>query len=175
MKIILSLLAVVFVVCAEETAPVERPANYELVGKGLAADIEKYVNVMVDYTRTKCLASPGKTPSAYSFIVIAEKPLMAIPAAKKAWILGVAGSVGKVCNDNPTYQIDEVWLADMETMKARKTLIIDAGLIKNLSKQIRNDEIDLDKFYLEVSKAITEKVLPEKVSPAWGSDQHITK
>src|SRR5262245_51231099 len=58
-----------------------------LIAMGLCSSMESKINVLVDYTVTKCLPAPDA--GGTSFIFISSKPVFDAEAAKKAWMLVV--------------------------------------------------------------------------------------
>ncbi|MBI3416057.1 MAG: hypothetical protein HY043_12225 [Verrucomicrobia bacterium] len=132
-----------------------------LIGKGLAYDIEKVVNALVDYTSTACIATVGKQSDSYSFIIISEKPIFKVEAAKKGWLLTVAGAVGKTLHDNPKFSADEVWVSDASLMKERRAFAVDASLLQSLQQRVKGDQMTLEQMYTEITRSMTEKQIPK--------------
>jgi hypothetical protein len=62
-------------------------SDQALIAMGLCEEMGHLVNVMVDYTKTKCVSSLSTTGT--NFIFISEKPVLRVEASKKAWMIVV--------------------------------------------------------------------------------------
>ena len=133
-----------------------------LTGKGLAYDIEKTINALVDYTHTACIPTAGEQPDTYSFIILSERSIFGVEAAKKGWIMTIAGAVGKTLNDNPKFKAEEVYFSDSSLMRARRAFVVDASLLQSFQKRVKGDQMTLEQMYAEITRAMTEKKIPKR-------------
>src|SRR6266852_8129918 len=78
---------------------------------GFCSEVQNYVNALVDFTNTKCLPGGAKKKGSFDLLMISEKPVFSVPAAKNAWLLVVVASVGKVSRENPDMNVSEVWVS----------------------------------------------------------------
>ena len=142
----------------EPAAASPKPDLDALVGKGLAYQIEKYVNGMVDYTTTTCIPAAGR-PGAFSLIIISSRPIFDVEAAKKAWLVAVGGAVGKTLHDNATAKVDQVIVSDAALMKERRAFTIDASLLRSLQEPVKSEKIDLDQMYSQMLHGLSAYVI----------------
>lgn len=135
------------------------------VGKGLELcwDIQNYINILVDYTTTKCIPSRAEKKDVVSFILISEKPVFSSEDAKKAWLLVVVGAVGKVMNDRPNIEGDEVIVSDVNLTRQYRYYSFPVNLAKNLQGQLYRNEISLDRCYTDLTRKMNfKKIEPKK-------------
>ena len=131
-------------------------------GQALCYQIEKIVNALVDYTQTACVPSAGKSPGAFTFILISSKPVFASEASKKAWVLVAVAASGDALNKNASVKAEELWLSDANEMKSRTAYVMPAALAKSLQRRIKADQITLDTMYSEVSKNLSQRNIPKR-------------
>lgn len=127
---------------------------------GLCSEIEKSINVLVDYTNTQCLPASGSQKGSTSFILISSKPIFNVKASKKAWLTTVVGTVGKVMANNPNIKVGKVFVSDVTLMQYRKGFVFSGELAKTLQGKTSNQEIDLEELYLQINRAIKRTDIP---------------
>jgi hypothetical protein len=129
--------------------------------KALCYEIQNYTNALADFTQTSCLPSSGKVPGAYSFIILSNKPIFSGEATKKAWLLVVVASVGKILNENSNLKAGDVFLSDSILIKDRKCYLLSGPLVKTLQRKVKTDQMDLDGMYRAILKNMRAKAVKE--------------
>lgn len=130
-------------------------------GQSICYEIQIYVNVLFDSTQTSCLPGGGKD-EALSFTIISSEPVLSIESAKKAWLLSVVGTVGKILNDQPTTKVDELWLSDLNQASNRVAYILPLSLVKSLQEKVSSGQINIEEMYQSIEKNLVKKTLPKK-------------
>src|SRR5262245_50057171 len=90
--------------------PTARERDWKAKAIEVCFDIEQALHVLVPYTVTQCLSS--RDAYGLSFMVISAKPIFSIYGAKKAWLTGVVGVMGKALNNHQELVVDHVWVSD---------------------------------------------------------------
>ena len=132
----------------------------ELRVKGFCYTIESYINALVDYTDTKCLAGAGEQKGTIGLILISEKPIFAKEAEKKAWLIVVVGAVGKTITDNPNIKVDTIIVSDINMMAKRKAFSFPGILAKNLQQKAYDGVIDIEQLYKQLITSLKEYPIP---------------
>jgi hypothetical protein len=94
-------------------------SDQALIAMGLCKEMEQLVNVMVDYTATKCV--PALATEGTNFIFVSEQPVFLVEASQKAWIIVVVSVVGKTLNNKPSYKANKILFGEVSMVK--KTLL----------------------------------------------------
>ncbi len=136
-----------------------------LIAMGLCSEMERLVNALVDYTTTTCLPNITGTKGA-TFIFISDKPVFAVEASKKAWIIVVVSAVGKTLNDNPTYSADKVLFADAGMAQEKRYDTVPAALAKSLQRKAYNGQIPIETMWSQITSALTPYTAPTPPSAA---------
>jgi hypothetical protein len=131
-----------------------------LIAMGLCEDMVQKVNVLVDYTETKCI--PNLSSKVTNFILLARNPSFAVEASKKAWLIVVIGSVGKSLNDNPSYQADKILFADLSMVKQKYYLTMPAELAKTLQEEVYVGKISVDTMWEKITSTLAPLAIPPK-------------
>lgn len=129
--------------------------------KAICADAERYVNALVDYTSTRCFPTTGKE-GALSVLMIAEKPVLSSPAAKKAWLIVVVASLGKVLNERPKLKVDEIYVSDVARTKQRQAYILPLSKTKTWQRAMHNGTKSVDSTYIEIERALRVTTVPAR-------------
>jgi len=132
----------------------------ELRIKGFCYTVENYINTLVDFTNTKCLAGTGEQKGTIGLILISEKSIFSNEAVKKAWLIVVVGAVGKTIMDNPNLKVDTIIVSDMNMMAKRKAFSFPGILAKNLQQKIYNGEINIEQLYKQLTASLKEYSIP---------------
>jgi len=131
-------------------------------GERLCRAIERNLNQLVDYTKTKCTPAGGRRKGTVSFILISEKPVFSAAAAAKGWLISAVGTVGHLLNAEPSIKADEIIVSDIKLMGNRKGFILLAAVAKRIQRQVKDGEINLEQFYSRLIKALTTYNIPAK-------------
>jgi hypothetical protein len=145
-------------------APQAQPKTSELVHKiaatrddtliamGLCSSMESKINVLVDYTTTKCL--PTADAGGTSFIFISSKPVFDAEAANKAWMLVVVGAYGHEMNAKSEYKTANIYFADVDRAKKLQYQVMSGSTAKTLQRQAKSNRIDLDTMWRQIGSAV---------------------
>jgi hypothetical protein len=128
----------------------------------LCYQIERNVNVMIDFTNTSCIPAGGKG-GALSFILNSSRPVFSVEKAKMGWLLAAIAATGAVLNDNKSAPVDEILMSDIALMKQRIWYRISADTAKSLQRRVKADQIDLETMYAEISKSMSRVDVPLKL------------
>jgi hypothetical protein len=149
----------------EKLASENRKASHEAPdpakAKDLADEIEKTINSLVDFTHTYCAPSRGTEPNTYCLIVLADKQVLSTDESRKAWLLTVVGAAGKLLNDNPGCNIDQLILADKEMAQSRKGLVLRVEIAKRLQQSVSSGSISLSQMYQALEQGLTSATIPK--------------
>ena len=132
----------------------------DLRARGACHMIEYYVNSLVNYTNTKCLAGAGEQKGTIGLILISEKPIFTMEAEKKCWLIVVVGAIGRTMADNPNLKIDTIVVCDTNMLAKGKAFSFPGILAKNLQQKLYNDEINLEQLYKQLIISLKEYSIP---------------
>lgn len=140
--------------------------NNPFAAEALASRIKDYMNTLVDFTQTMCLGIEEQ--EAISFIVVAEKKVFQVEAAKKPYLLGLAGVVGGILNKEPKVKVGKVYVSDSNLMAQHRSYVFDAAVAKDLQARVKADKLDLDDMYSELLKSMKEYAITRtrKIAPS---------
>jgi hypothetical protein len=136
--------------------------NQALIAMGLCSQMEPLINTLIDYSYTKCLPNIAGTKGT-SFIFITEKPIFAMEASKKAWVIVVVVAVGKILNDKPSYRADKIFFADVSMAKDKSYYTVSAALAKSLQHKIYSGQISAETIWGQIDSALTPYTAPPEV------------
>jgi hypothetical protein len=134
-------------------SPVAQPILDE---QAICTEIQGYVNLLVDYTKTAC-SPAGGSEGAFSFVVLSSEPIFSVEATRKPWLLAVVLSIGKAMNDQPDTKPGELYLADA---KARVAYFLPINIAKSLQNAVGTGQMKLGAMYKEIQKNLGRKELP---------------
>jgi hypothetical protein len=134
-------------------SPVAQPVLDE---QAICTEVQGYVNMLVDYTKTAC-SPAGASEGPFSFVVLSSEPIFSVEATRKPWLLAVVLSIGKAMNDQPDTQPGELYLADA---KARVAYFLPINIVKSLQNAVATGQMKLGTMYEEIQKALGRKELP---------------
>jgi hypothetical protein len=123
-------------------------------------DIEQALHGLVPYTVTQCL--PSQDAHGLSFMVISAKPIFSIYGAKKVWLTGIVGVMGKALNDHQELVVESVWVSDGGLMAKHQAFAFPGGFAKDLQRKAKADQIRLEALYPDVTKAMRKHPIPER-------------
>jgi hypothetical protein len=127
--------------------------------QAICDEVQKYVNALVDYTKTAC--TTGNTgDGSLSFVILSSEPIFSVAATKKPWLLAVALSIGKALNDQPDLKPGELYVLDGD-LKSRFAYAIRVDIVKSLQKSVSASHMKLDAMYEEIEKNLRPKSIPE--------------
>ena len=129
--------------------------------KGLCYEIESYINALVEYTNTKCLAGAGEQKGTIGLILVSEKPIFAKEIAKKGWLIVVVGAVGKIISENPNSKIETIVVCDVNMLAQRKAFSFPGILANNLQQKAYNGEINIEQLYKQLIASLKEYSIPD--------------
>jgi hypothetical protein len=135
-------------------------SDQALIAMGLCEEMGHLVNVMVDYTATKCI--PALMTKGTNFIFVSEKPVFLVEASKKAWMIVVVAVVGKTLNNKPTYKSDKILFGDVSMVKEKHYYTVPAALAKSLQPKVYNGEISVETMWGRITSALTPYPVPAK-------------
>ncbi|HXC13227.1 MAG TPA: hypothetical protein VNV39_10340 [Stellaceae bacterium] len=130
----------------------EFSSDQALIAMGLCEDMGQKVNVLVDYTTTKCI--PSLSIKGTDFIFISEQTVFAVEVSEKAWVIVVVASVGRTLNDKPSYLADKILFSDMSMLKDKNYYMIPATLAKTLQQEVYNGQISIDVMWQRITSAL---------------------
>ena len=131
--------------------------NQATLAQGYCYEMQNLINVLVDFTDTKCL--PGSDEIGMSFIFVSSEPVFSVPAAKKEWLLSVVGIFGQTFNKN-SMESEQVIFTDNILLTRREAYLMPAPTARQLQHQIKNNQIDLETMYQRVLEALQKQVIP---------------
>jgi hypothetical protein len=112
--------------------------------RGLANEIARYINALVDTSRTMCttrsaLAGKGRAVSCFTGM-----PMLGTPATRKVFLTASIGAVGKVTRDNEWFQCRDVLLTDSEAALRGVYYKIPCSTVKDLQRRIHDENMPLE-------------------------------
>ena len=126
--------------------------------QAICDEVQKYVNALVDYTKTAC--TTGNTgDGSLSFVILSSEPIFSVAATKKPWLLAVALSIGKALNDQPDLKPGELYVLDGD-LKSRLAYAIRVDIVKSLQKSVSTGHMKLDAMYEEIERNLSPKSIP---------------
>ena len=128
------------------------------LAQGYCYEMQNLINVLVDFTETKCI--PGGGDVGMSFIFVSSEPVFSVPAAKKAWLTSVVGMFGKTFNTN-SMESDQVIFTDTILLTRREAYWMPAPKAKQLQHQVKNNQIDIETMYQRISESLQELAIPD--------------
>jgi hypothetical protein len=135
-------------------------SDQALIPMGLCEEMGHLVNVMVDYTITKCI--PALSNKGTNFIFISEQPVFSVEASKKAWLIVVVSVAGKTLNDKSSYKADKIFVGDVSMVKERHFYTVPAALAKSLQPKLYNGQISAEAMWGRITSALTTYAVPAK-------------
>ncbi|MGE3623572.1 MAG: hypothetical protein AB7H77_06865 [Bdellovibrionales bacterium] len=133
-----------------------------LVAMGLCSEMERLINVLVDYTQTKCIPVMNGG-SGLSFLFISSQPVFSVDASVKAWALTVVGAYGHTFNPRPSYKLDSIYLSDLSLIRDQRTAeALKGSTAKKLQKQIYDGKIELEAAWSQIKANMKPYKIPEK-------------
>jgi len=127
--------------------------------QAICDEVQKYVNALVDYTKTAC--TTGNTgEGSLSFVILSSEPIFSVTATKKPWLLAVALSIGKALNDQRDLNTGELYLLDGD-LKSRLAYAISVDIVKSLQESVAAGHMKLDTMYEEIERNLSPKNIPE--------------
>jgi hypothetical protein len=135
-------------------------ADEALQAEGFCSEVEHNVNVLADFTTTKCLPGSAAKKGVVDLLVISEQPIFAVANAKKLWLIVVVGAIGRIASDNPDIPLGEICVSDTNLLKKRKYFVFSASEAKRLQHQIYIGSLTIDGAYAQLSPKLREKTLP---------------
>ena len=126
-----------------------RADDEAVMAQGYCAQMENYINYLVEFTQTKCI--PGKEPEGMSFIFISEKPVLSVPDSFKAWMIVVTAAFGNTFNAN-SMKTSFLVVTDMNTVAQKKGFKIPAKTARALQKKLKSDQISLEAYYAGIER-----------------------
>jgi hypothetical protein len=141
-------------------AKTEFTKEQALIAMGLCTEMVQRINIIVDYSETKCIPSLATTGT--NFIFVTEKPLFLIETSRKAWMLVVVAAVGKALSDNSSYHADKIFVADVDMAKEKKFYVMSATLAVHLQRDVFVGKITGEEMWSQISAALRPYLLPDK-------------
>jgi hypothetical protein len=127
-------------------------------GNSICYEVQKFTNALVDYTDTRCWAAPSsRKAELLSFIIISSKPVFAVEASKKGWMIVTISAVGKILNEDPSIRTDEIWLSDVDLTKKRVVYALPTSVAKSLQRDAFHGRINVEQMYETIKKNLTQK------------------
>jgi hypothetical protein len=130
-------------------------------GQAICYEAQNMVNGLVDYTNTTCIPSLTST-GALSFIFLSSQPVFSSESSKKAWLLVVVASVGKIFNEQSSLKAGDLVVSDANQMKNRVAYTITVSTAKSLQRQVYSGQLGLEGMYTAISKSLVRKDIPKK-------------
>ena len=127
--------------------------DLDLKWSGACRQVEGFVNVLFDATRTTCIPA-GYAAKNGTLMLFADKPVLSVPAAKKAWLFSVVGSVGLVMNDALSLRCVNVVLVDSEGMQARRGYSLPCPFVKRTQLDIKVGTLTIEDAWARIEKAL---------------------
>ncbi len=152
MRTVVSVIAVALVLFPVFAHPQDITA-----AKGICYDSERLMNLLVDFTETKCI--PARTPNkeTLSLLIVSSQPIFAVESAKKGYLLAAVGALGYTLNSNPKTKVDEVWFSDVQNVKKLKVWMVSVDLLRSLQRRIKSDNLTLKQGWSELSRSLSAK------------------
>jgi hypothetical protein len=135
-------------------------ASVEERGKSFCDELEKKLDAFVDYTRTACIPTRG-SGEHHSFILISEQPVFSVDVSKKGWVIGIVGLAVSILNQNTSLKAEELWLNDVDQMKARTAYFMPASLAGSLQRRAKADQSTFEALYAEALGGLKRQTIPE--------------
>jgi hypothetical protein len=129
-------------------------------GQSICYEVQNAVKRLVDYTQTSCLPSGGQV-GTLSLVVISSHPVFSVDASKKGWLLVAVASIGQSLNEQPSVNVDELWLSDANQLKSRVAFVLPASLATSLHRQVYNGQVDLERMSAAIKKNLVRKTIGE--------------
>ncbi|MDX2073040.1 MAG: hypothetical protein SFX19_01590 [Alphaproteobacteria bacterium] len=152
----------ILAVCTILTLATSRASYADEVTQGEAYcyEMQHAINALADFTETTCL--PSKDKNGITFLMLSSKPVFSVAASKKAWLLVVAGSLGKTLNEHPKFKADSVIVSDFNSMRSRQGFRFPAKLAKTLQPKVYDGSMELETMYSKILAELTPFSVPER-------------
>jgi hypothetical protein len=134
-------------------SPVAHPVVDE---QAICDQVQSYVNMLVDYTRTACTPL-GAGDGTFSFVVLSSEPIFSAETTKNPWLVAVVLSMGKAMNDQPDMKPGKLYFADA---KARVGYFLPVDIAKSLQMAVAAGQMNIEGMYKEIQKNLGRKELP---------------
>jgi hypothetical protein len=94
-------------------------------------------------------------------ILISSQPVFSVEVSKKAWLMVVAGSVGKVMGEHAQMELEEIWVSDTRLIAKRRAFKFPAVLAQKLQHEAKGGEITLEQLYDQLDGALESVAVPK--------------
>ena len=123
----------------------------QIIGDGLCHQIERYINAVVDFATTTCIAAPDDGDhNRISMIILPSRPLFGVDQAKKGWLLAVIGAAGKVLRSNPKITSGRLVLSDPSLMKQQRGYTDETAFVKELQAKLYVGDLSVEDAYIRL-------------------------
>lgn len=119
----------------------------------------KNLNVLVDFTKTVCIAP---TLGAKTLIFAADRAVYDDQAIRKPYLLTLVAAAGDAVNKFPNAKIVDIGFMDPDLGLRRQYWTIPAADAARLQLEIASDRITLDQFFKAVTAASKVVDMPAK-------------
>ena len=119
----------------------------------------KNLNVIVDFTKTVCLAP---TLGAKTLIFSSDRAVYDTQAIRKPYLLALVGAAGDAINKFPNAKIVDVVFMDLDLGGRRQYWGISATDAARLQLEVASDRITLEQFHKAVTASSKVVDLPAK-------------
>lgn len=119
--------------------------------------VESSINILADFTNTKCLPTAGSAKGRNSFILLSEKPVFSNEQSKKAWLIVACAAVGSELNKKTAVRAEELWFSDVARTKERTAFSVSAATCKSLQSKVYDGALNIEQMYSTLSAQLVRK------------------
>jgi hypothetical protein len=138
--------------------------------RALSSEIEGYVNVLIDYSRTICTTRSALSGKGRAVSLATAQPMLETQTTRKAFLAASIGAVGKVTRDNSWFECREVLLTDMDAANRGVFYKLPCSTVKDLQRRMHDEDMPLEDALATAETSLRE-VSIEK-APSKRAPQH---
>ena len=127
----------------------------DLARVGLATEIAKQVDSMLDWTKT--IAAPGAIDGdkkKIGLMLVSSEAIFDIPTSKKAWLVFSSASTGSKLSSSADVKFAKILFTDSKLLKDKICYSCKPDLLIKLQKEVHSGKIDLDEFYKKLMSGL---------------------
>ncbi len=97
-----------------------------------------------------CLPGATDDPERYDLIVIARQPLFTATPTRRAFVVVVAGAVGRLVNARHHDVLRDLWLTDARLVQQRRAYVLPAAVAAETQGAVKAGRMALEDMYFRL-------------------------
>jgi len=127
--------------------------------RAMAKEIELYLNTLLDYTTTVCATRGALAGKGRAVSCATKQAMLDDEKRRKAFVLTALGAVGKVTRDTPSFQCEDVLLADTATAERGIAYRLPCSKVKDLQRGMYDGTVSVEEAWSQAASALKEVTL----------------